>query len=107
MDLRNTDPDPDLGTDRGADWDADREADQHADRDTGRGAPRGGEPAAARPGLVPPGETPQGEDSTAGAGPEETYNPTTGWAKGPLSVMAILVLLMVVGFAGMVVALLD
>ncbi|KNB54075.1 DUF6480 family protein [Streptomyces caatingaensis] len=42
-------------------------------------------------GGVPPGETPPGEDSTAGAGPRETYNPTRGWAKGPLLAIGVLV----------------
>ncbi|MEU4211753.1 DUF6480 family protein [Streptomyces sp. NPDC026206] len=44
-------------------------------------------------GGVPPGETPPGEDSTSGAGPQETYNPTRGWAKGPVIAIGALVLL--------------
>ncbi|MGK5643041.1 DUF6480 family protein [Streptomyces sp. URMC 126] len=56
---------------------------------------------ARTPGLepgggVPPGETPPGEDSTSGAGPRETYNPTRGWAKGPLFAIGALVLVFVV-----------
>ncbi|KUJ41350.1 hypothetical protein ACZ90_68500 [Streptomyces albus subsp. albus] len=47
-----------------------------------------------RPGpKVPPGETPVGESSMSGAGPRETYNPTTGWAKGPTIIILVLVLL--------------
>ena len=49
-------------------------------------------------GGVPPGETPPGEDSTAGAGPLETHNPTRGWAKGPLTIILILVVLIAAGF---------
>ncbi|MCG0284252.1 DUF6480 family protein [Streptomyces sp. PSAA01] len=32
---------------------------------------------------VPPGETPPAEDGLSEAGPQETYNPTKGWSKGP------------------------
>ncbi|MGD9483264.1 DUF6480 family protein [Streptomyces sp. TRM70308] len=46
-------------------------------------------------GGVPPGETPPGESSLSGAGPEETYNPTKGWARGPLIVVALIVLVFV------------
>jgi hypothetical protein len=56
-------------------------------------------PGVPPPG-VPPGETPPGEDSTAGAGPRETYNPAKGWAKGPL----ILILLCVAVFAALFLA---
>ncbi|MEU7137082.1 DUF6480 family protein [Streptomyces sp. NPDC046261] len=49
-------------------------------------------------GGVPPGETPPGEDSTAGAGPRETYNPTRGWGKGPVIVIGFCVLAMFVLF---------
>ncbi|MGK5628736.1 DUF6480 family protein [Streptomyces sp. URMC 123] len=45
------------------------------------------------PGPVPPSETPEGEDSTSGAGPRETYNPTKGWAKGPLFLILLVVAL--------------
>ncbi|MBW1601996.1 hypothetical protein JJV70_07690 [Streptomyces sp. JJ66] len=44
---------------------------------------------------VPPGETPPAEGSTLDAGPEETYNPTTGWARGPLIVIALIVVVFV------------
>ncbi|MFC4497095.1 DUF6480 family protein [Streptomyces ovatisporus] len=49
-------------------------------------------------GQVPPGETPPGEDSTAGAGPDERHNPATGWAKAPVIILAVLVLLFLVYF---------
>ncbi|MFH8487768.1 DUF6480 family protein [Streptomyces longisporoflavus] len=47
-------------------------------------------------GGVPPGETPPAESSMPGAGPEETHNPPTGWAKGPLT--------LVIGFAVLIAA---
>ncbi|MFI1968618.1 hypothetical protein BLA24_10050 [Streptomyces cinnamoneus] len=47
-------------------------------------------------GGVPPTETPPGEDSTAGAGPRETYNPTRGWAKGPVIAIGALVVVFAV-----------
>ncbi|MGW2260450.1 DUF6480 family protein [Streptomyces sp. NPDC004749] len=50
------------------------------------------------PGGVPPGETPPGEGGLSGAGPLETHNPTRGWAKGPLVLIALVVLLFAVGF---------
>ncbi|WP_308358648.1 DUF6480 family protein [Streptomyces sp. NEAU-Y11] len=40
---------------------------------------------------VPPGETPPAEGSTAGAGPQETYNPTKGWSTAPILVILVLV----------------
>ncbi|MBH1932984.1 hypothetical protein I5Q34_01535 [Streptomyces sp. AV19] len=53
-------------------------------------------PGPAPGGGVPPGETPPGEDSTAGAGPRETYNPTRGWAAGPIIAIGTLVIVFVV-----------
>jgi hypothetical protein len=44
-------------------------------------------------GGVPPGETPPAEGSTPWAGPQETYNPPKGWAKGPLTLIIIVVVL--------------
>lgn len=49
-------------------------------------------------GQVPPGETPPAEGSTPWAGPEETHNPTKGWAKGPLIALGILVTCFLVYF---------
>jgi len=54
------------------------------------------------PGLEPgggvrPGDTPPAESSTAEAGPQETYNPAKGWAKGPLLII-LLVTILVAGF---------
>ncbi|KUM69292.1 DUF6480 family protein [Streptomyces griseorubiginosus] len=49
-------------------------------------------------GGVPPGETPPGESSMPGAGPRETHNPTRGWAKGPLALILILVVLVAAFF---------
>ncbi|KUN63005.1 DUF6480 family protein [Streptomyces griseorubiginosus] len=49
-------------------------------------------------GGVPPGETPPGESSMPGAGPRETHNPTKGWAKGPLALILILVVLVAAFF---------
>ena len=44
-------------------------------------------------GGVAPGETPPSEGSTSGAGPQETHNPPKGWAKGPLTLILIVVVL--------------
>ncbi|MFC0597696.1 DUF6480 family protein [Streptomyces palmae] len=57
--------------------------------ETGPLGPSRPEPAS----KVPPGETPPGESSMSGAGPQETYNPTKGWAKGPTTIILVLVVL--------------
>jgi hypothetical protein len=44
-------------------------------------------------GGVPPGETPPAESSMPGALPRETHNPPKGWAKGPLALILVLVVL--------------
>ncbi|MET7695456.1 DUF6480 family protein [Streptomyces sp. NPDC005483] len=49
-------------------------------------------------GGVPPGETPPAESSLPGAGPQETHNPTKGWAKGPLALILLLVVLVAAFF---------
>ena len=49
-------------------------------------------------GGVPPGETLHGESSMPGDGPRETHNPTKGWAKGPLALILILVVLVAAFF---------
>jgi hypothetical protein len=49
-------------------------------------------------GGVPPGETPPAESSMPEAGPQETHNPTKGWAKAPLALILLLVVLIAVGF---------
>ncbi|MFF7051368.1 DUF6480 family protein [Streptomyces griseorubiginosus] len=49
-------------------------------------------------GGVPPGETPPAESSLPAAGPLETHNPTKGWAKGPLALILILVVLVAAFF---------
>ncbi len=41
---------------------------------------------------MPEGETPPVEGSTPDAGPYESYNPTKGWARGPIIVIALVVL---------------
>ncbi|MFH8796495.1 DUF6480 family protein [Streptomyces sp. NPDC017941] len=56
-------------------------------------------------GGVPPGETPPAEGSTPGAGPDESHNPTTGWAKAPLIIILALVVLIAVGLIGYAVSL--
>lgn len=53
-------------------------------------------------GSVPPGETPPAEGSTPDAGPEETHNPTTGWAKAPVVLIGVLVLAAIVYFVARV-----
>ncbi len=44
-----------------------------------------------------PQETPPAEDGVGGTGPRETWNPTKGWAAGPLTAI-IVVSLLVAGF---------
>ncbi|MVO90849.1 hypothetical protein GPA10_40450 [Streptomyces sp. p1417] len=51
-------------------------------------------------GGVPPGETPPAEGSTPGAGPDESHNPTTGWAMAPLIIILAIVVLVAVGLLG-------
>ncbi|WP_436735863.1 DUF6480 family protein [Streptomyces sp. BBFR102] len=41
-----------------------------------------------------PQETPPAEDGIGGTGPRETYNPTKGWAGGPLAAIIAVSLLM-------------
>jgi hypothetical protein len=65
---------------------------------------------ARTPGLEPgggvrAGDTPPAEGSTSGAGPEETYNPITGWAKGPLVVILVAALLVAAFFLAYALAL--
>ncbi|UNO43198.1 DUF6480 family protein [Streptomyces sp. MST-110588] len=49
-------------------------------------------------GGVPPGETPPAESSMSGAGPRETYNPGRGWSRGPLLLLALVVVLCAIFF---------
>lgn len=49
-------------------------------------------------GGVPPGETPPAESSMPGAGPQETHNPPKGWAKGPLTLILVLAVLVAAFF---------
>lgn len=49
-------------------------------------------------GGVPPGETPPAESSLPGAGPLETHNPAKGWAKGPLTAILALCVLVAAFF---------
>ncbi|GAA4889439.1 DUF6480 family protein [Streptomyces coeruleoprunus] len=52
-------------------------------------------------GGVPPGETPPAESSMPEAGPQETHNPPTGWAKAPLTLILLVVVLVAALFAAM------
>ncbi|MET9774115.1 DUF6480 family protein [Streptomyces sp. NPDC006367] len=56
-------------------------------------------------GGVPPGETPPAESSLPEAGPREVHNPTKGWAKGPLTLILALVVLIAAGFLAYALAL--
>ncbi|WNM32352.1 DUF6480 family protein [Streptomyces sp. Li-HN-5-11] len=49
-------------------------------------------------GSVPPGETPPAESSMPEAGPQETHNPARGWAKAPLTLILVLVVLIAAFF---------
>ncbi|MDX3526675.1 DUF6480 family protein [Streptomyces bobili] len=49
-------------------------------------------------GGVPPGETPPAESSMPEAGPQETHNPPKGWAKGPLTLILVLAVLVAAFF---------
>jgi hypothetical protein len=49
-------------------------------------------------GGVPPGETPPAESSLPEAGPRETHNPPKGWAKAPLALILVLVVLIAAFF---------
>ncbi|MEV7992856.1 DUF6480 family protein [Streptomyces sp. NPDC086077] len=49
-------------------------------------------------GGVPPGETPPAESSMPGALPRDTHNPTKGWAKAPLTLILVLVVLVAAFF---------
>ncbi|WP_329469419.1 DUF1616 domain-containing protein [Streptomyces sp. NBC_01723] len=51
-------------------------------------------------GSVPPGETPPAESSMPEAGPQELHNPAKGWAKGPLTVILVVVALIAAGLLG-------
>ncbi|SDF18485.1 DUF6480 family protein [Streptomyces griseoaurantiacus] len=52
-------------------------------------------------GLVPPGETPPAEDGISGTLPRDIrYNQSRGWAKAPLTLILLLVLLFAAGFIG-------
>ncbi|GHE57792.1 DUF6480 family protein [Streptomyces spiralis] len=49
-------------------------------------------------GGVPPGETPPAESSMPEAGPRQPDSTSRGWAKAPLAVIIILVLVLAFGF---------
>ncbi|MFE1749220.1 DUF6480 family protein [Streptomyces anandii] len=49
-------------------------------------------------GGVPPGETPPAESSMPEAGPRQPDSTARGWAKAPLTIILLLVLVMAVGF---------
>ncbi|MGW0080828.1 DUF6480 family protein [Streptomyces sp. NPDC003393] len=49
-------------------------------------------------GGVPPGETPPAESSMPEAGPRQPDSTSRGWAKAPLAVILLLVLVLAFGF---------
>ncbi|MER6573075.1 DUF6480 family protein [Streptomyces sp. NPDC001093] len=56
-------------------------------------------------GGVPPGETPPAESSMPEARPQETHNPPKGWAKAPLTLILVLVVLVAAFFLAYALAL--
>nr|WP_199836062.1 DUF6480 family protein [Streptomyces sp. TP-A0356] len=67
--------------------------------DQRHGAPGDAQPGrpTVQPGGVPPGETPPAESGIEDAVPQVEYQRTRGWAKAPLAIIMILVVL-VAGF---------
>ncbi|MDT0269893.1 DUF6480 family protein [Streptomyces sp. DSM 44915] len=53
---------------------------------------------ATRPDATPPGETPPAEGGTSFTGPDDSHNPVTGWAAGPLIAVLVVAGLMVAFF---------
>ncbi|MFF7356572.1 MULTISPECIES: DUF6480 family protein [Streptomyces] len=51
-------------------------------------------------GSVPPGETPPAESSLPEAGPREPHARSRGWAKAPMTLIIVLVVLVAAGFLG-------
>lgn len=49
-------------------------------------------------GGVPPGETPPAESSMPEAGPRQPDSTSRGWAKAPLTIILVLVLVIAIGF---------
>ncbi|PZG91714.1 hypothetical protein C1I97_29785 [Streptomyces sp. NTH33] len=49
-------------------------------------------------GGVPPGETPPAESSMPEAGPRQPDSTSRGWAKAPLIIILVLVLVVAIGF---------
>ncbi|MGI5423312.1 DUF6480 family protein [Streptomyces sp. CA-179760] len=49
-------------------------------------------------GGVPPGQTPPAESGLPEASPQETHNPPKGWAKAPLTLIILLVVLIAAFF---------
>ncbi|MEE1927026.1 DUF6480 family protein [Streptomyces sp. TRM 70351] len=70
---------------------------EQPDREAPAPDPDPGRASGLEPGGgVPPGETPPAEDSMSGALPDEKdHNPTKGWSKGPLVVLALVVLVFI------------
>ncbi|TNM29955.1 hypothetical protein FH715_14215 [Streptomyces sedi] len=53
---------------------------------------------ATLPRETPPGETPPAEGGTSFTGPDDSHNPTDGWAAAPLTAVLVVAALVVAFF---------
>ncbi len=68
------------------------------DRHYGAPDPEPTQTPGAESGGVPAGETPPAEGSISGAAPQQDHDRTRGWAKGPMIMIIVLVVLVAAFF---------